>query len=160
HDDERGPEVDEASAVVGHPPLPQDPEEQIEDLDVRLLDLVEQDERERLLSNARREARRTDTRAGQAGGGAGEHVLAHVETDHAVLAAERRASELFGELGLADARGPHEEERAARSLRIDEVRLEAREDATARIACSVLTDHPRLEERGELLGARGDIVGE
>src|SRR5215203_1738520 len=46
------------------------------------------------------------------------HVLGHVQTDHGVLVAEEVLGERPRELGLADARGPEEDERAARAVRV------------------------------------------
>jgi len=160
HHDQRRPEIDEASALVGEATLAEDAKEEIEHLGVCFLDLVEEHERQRLLAHAGREARRLSAGAREAHRGSGQHVFAHVEPDHPLLAAERRAGELFGELGLANAGRADEEERAARSLGIDEVRLEAREHAAASIAGFVLPDDARFQEPSEIFCARGNVVGE
>ena len=46
------------------------------------------------------------------------HVLGHVDADHRLLVAEQELGERAGELGLADAGGAEEDERAGRALRV------------------------------------------
>src|SRR3954447_15259333 len=62
---------------------------------------------------------------GWAGGGADEpghgvllHVLRHVDAHHGLLVAEEELRQRAGELGLADAGGAEEHERAGRALRV------------------------------------------
>ena len=68
-------------------------------------------------------------RADEPGHGVLLHVLRHVDLDHRVLVAEEELGERARELGLADARGPEEDERAGRPLRV----LDARAGAADRL---------------------------
>ena len=61
------------------------------------------------------------------------HVLGHVERDQRVLVAEQELGERLGQLGLADAGGPEEDERAARALRVLEAGPGAADDWLTRL---------------------------
>ena len=52
-------------------------------------------------------------------------VLAHVDPDHGVLVVEEEVGQRLGELGLADAGGAEEEERAGRAVRVGDARAAA-----------------------------------
>ena len=110
-------EVGLAAVVVGQRGVVHHLEQDVEDVRVRLLDLVEQQHRVRRLADrvgeqaALVEADVAGRRADQPRDGVLLHVLAHVEAQE--LDAERRG-ELLGELGLADAGRAREEERADR----------------------------------------------
>ena len=124
HDDDRVPEVDPATLGVRQLPVLEDLEQDVEHLGVGLLDLVEEHDRVALAPD----------RLGQlaalvepdvAGRGTDEpgdvvalHELAHVDLDEGVLAAEHELGEGLGELGLPDAGGAEEDERADRALRV------------------------------------------
>ena len=73
------------------------------------------------------------------------HVLGHVEGDQGVLVAEEELGERLGQLGLPDAGGAEEDERAARALRV----LEAGPGAADRLADGLdgvlLADDPLVE---------------
>jgi len=98
-----------------------DLEQHVEGLRVRLLDLVEHDDAVRAAAQRLGELPGvlvTDVagwRAGQAGDRMPLHELAHVELDEGVLAAEHEFGQHFGQLGLADARRPQEDERPDRA---------------------------------------------
>ena len=65
------------------------------------------------------------------------HVLGHVEADHVVLVVEERRGQRPRQLGLADAGGPEEEERADRALgSLMPARARITASATARTASS------------------------
>ena len=46
------------------------------------------------------------------------HVLAHVDADHGLLVVEQELGQRAGQLGLADAGGAQEDERADRPVRV------------------------------------------
>ena len=124
HDQDGVAEVDRAALAVGETALFQDLQQRVEHVGVGLFDLVEQHHAERLAPHGLGElaalfvadvaGRRTD----QTADGVLLHVLAHVERDQRVLVAEQELGERLGELGLADAGGPEEDERAAGALRV------------------------------------------
>ena len=137
HDHDRVAEVDLAALGVGQLPVLEDLEQDVEDVRVGLLDLVEQDDRVRLAAHGLGElaalvvadvARR---RADEPGHGVLLHVLRHVDLDHRVLVAEQELGERARQLGLADARGAEEDERAGRALRVLDARR-ARGGSTSR----------------------------
>ncbi len=98
-------------------------QQDVEEVRMRLLDLVEQQHGVRRLADgvgeqpALIEADVAGRRADQARHGVRLHVLAHVEAQE--LDAEDRR-QLLGDLGLADARRAGEQERADRLLRMAE----------------------------------------
>ena len=124
HDHDRVPEVDLAALGVGQLPVLEDLEEDVEDVRVGLLDLVEEDDRVRLAAHGLGElaalvvADVAGRRADEPGHGVLLHVLRHVDLDHRVLVAEQELGERARELGLPDAGGPEEDERAGRALRV------------------------------------------
>ena len=91
---------------------------------MRLLDLVEEDDRVRLAAHGLGElaafvvADVAGRRADEPGDGVLLHVLRHVDLDHRVLVAEQELGERARELGLPDAGRPEEDERAGRPLRV------------------------------------------
>src|SRR5207245_4990016 len=109
---------------VGELPVLEDLQEDVEDIWVRLLDLVEEDDRVRLPAHSLSElaafvvADVAGGRADEPGHGVLLPVLRHVDLDHRVLVTEQELGEGARQLGLADARGPEEDERAGRALRV------------------------------------------
>ena len=73
------------------------------------------------------------------------HVLGHVDLDERVLVAEQELGERAGELGLADAGGAEEDERAARALRILDARAGTADGLGDRDDRLVLADHALVE---------------
>ena len=122
HDDDGVLEVDLAALSVGQLAVLQDLEERVEDVRVGLLDLVEQDDGERLAAHllgelaALFEADVAGRRTEQSRHRVLLAVLGHVEADERVLVAEQELGERLGELGLSDARGAGEDERATGTL--------------------------------------------
>ena len=117
-------EVDRAALAVGQPPVVEDLQQHVEDLGVRLLDLVEQDDRVRPAAHRLGElaallvADVAGRRADQARDRVPLLVLGHVEPHHRALVVEHELRERAGELGLADAGRAEEDERADRPVRV------------------------------------------
>ena len=107
HDDDGVAEVDRATLRVGEPAVVEHLQQRVEDVGVRLFDLVEQHDRVRLAPHRLGElaallvADVAGRRADQAADGVALLVLAHVDADHVLLGVEQRRGERLGELGLA-----------------------------------------------------------
>src|SRR5439155_6487237 len=124
HDDDAIPEVDPAALRVRQVPVLEDLEEDVEDLRMRLLDLVEEHDRIALPADrlgqlaALVEADVAGRRPDEPAHVVALHELAHVDLDERVLAAEHELGERLRKLRLPDARGAEEDERADRALRV------------------------------------------
>ena len=124
HDDDRVLEVDGAALVVGEAPVVEDLQQHVEDVGVRLLDLVEQDDAVRPTAHRLGElaallvADVAGRRADEPRDAVALHVLAHVEAHHGLFVVEEELGQRPGELGLPHARGAEEDERADRPLRV------------------------------------------
>ena len=68
-------------------------------------------------------------------------ILRHVDPDHVRLVIEQELGERARELGLADARGPEEQEAADRPVRILEAGARAANRGGDRRHGGILTDH-------------------
>ena len=151
HDDDRVAEVDPAALRIGQVAVLQDLEEDVEDLRVRLLDLVEQDHAVALAAHrlgqlaALVEADVAGRRADEPRHVVALHELAHVDLDERVLAAEHELGERPRQLGLADPGGPHEDERADRPLRVLEPGPRAPDGAADRVDRLLLADDAAVE---------------
>ena len=117
-------EIDRAALAVRQPTVIEHLEQHVEDIRMRLLDLIEKHdligtpthcfgERPALLI-----ADISGRRADQAGDRVLLHVFRHVDAHHGRLVVEEEGGERLGELGLADAGRPKEHERADRAMRI------------------------------------------
>ena len=121
HDQDDVAEVDLLAVVVGELAVIHDLQQHVEQVRMRLLDLVEQQHAVRMLVDAVGqkpalvEADIAGRRADQPRDGVALHVFRHVEADQ--LDAER-GGELLGHLGLADAGRPGEQVAADRLLRL------------------------------------------
>ena len=128
HDDDRVAEVDGPPLAVGQPAVVEDLEQHVEDVAVGLLDLVEQDDRigpaaDRLGEPAAFLVADVARRgADQPGDVVPLAVLAHVQPDHGRLAVEEELGQGLGQLGLAHAGRPQEQERADRPVRVLQAR--------------------------------------
>ena len=118
HDDDGVLEVDGVAEAVGELAVFKDLKQDVEDIRVRLLDLVEQDDGVGRTLDALGElaallvadiARR---RADELGDGVLLHELRHIEADEGLLRAEEEVREGARHLGFADAGGAEEEEAA------------------------------------------------
>ena len=131
HDDDGVAEVDRAALRIRQPAVVEDLEQDVEDVGVRLLDLVEQDHRVRPPPNGFREltallesdvARR---RADETRDGVLLHVLRHVDAHHRVLVVEQELGQRARGLRLSHAGRPEEDERPDRPVRILKSRARA-----------------------------------
>ena len=110
HDDHRVAEVHRAALAVRQPAVVEHLQEHVEDIRMRLLDLVEEHDLvgpapDRLGQRAAfLVADIAGRRADQPGDGVLLHVFRHVEPHHRALVVEEEAGERLGELRLADAR--------------------------------------------------------
>jgi hypothetical protein len=137
-----------------------DLQQQVERVDVGLLDLVEQHHRERTLAHGRREQARFAARADQALERVVGGVLAHVEAHEAGRVAEEQLGHRAGELGLADARGPDEEQHAVGLARVREPGLHERHQVEDRGDGLGLAHHAALEELPHARGSSSVVVEE
>ena len=151
HDQHRVAEVDRAALAVGEAPVVEHLQEDVEDLGVRLLDLVEQDDRVRPPAHGLGElaalvvADVAGRRADQARHRVPLLVLGHVDPDHRPLVVEHELGERPGELGLADAGRAEEDERADRPVGILEPGAGAAEGVGDRLDRLVLADHALVQ---------------
>src|SRR5256712_2918442 len=123
-DDDGVAEVDRAALAVGQPSVVEDLQQHVEDVAVRLLDLVEQHHRVRPPAHRLGElaapvvADVAGRRADEPGHGVLLHVLAHVEPHHRLLVVEEELRQRPRQLGLSHARRAGEEETADGPIRI------------------------------------------
>src|SRR4051812_35894749 len=115
-------EVCGLAPAVGEPAVFEDLEKLVQDARVRFLDLVEENDRERLLAHRVRElaarvvADVTRWSAEEARAGMLLREFAHVEADVGALVAKDELRERLRELGLADAGGARKEQHAPRPV--------------------------------------------
>ena len=133
------------------PAVVEDLEQDVEDVAVGLLDLVEQDDRIRPAADRLGEpapflvadvARR---RADQPGDVVPLAEFAHVEPDHGRLAVEEELGQGLGQLGLADAGRPQEQERADRPVGVLQAGPAAPDGVGDGADGRVLVDHPQVD---------------
>ena len=112
------PKVGDPPGAVGEAGLAEHLQEQVEHAGVGLLELVEQQHRERLLAHPRGEqalfSAAAVAAADQPAGAARRAKLAHVKARQAIAAAEEELRQRLGQLGLADAGRADEQERGER----------------------------------------------
>ena len=120
HDDDRVLEIDRPAFAVREAAVVQDLEEDVEDVGMGLFDLVQEDDGIRAAFDRLGElssllvAHVAGRRADEAGHGVLLHVFGHVQPDHGFFRIEQELGQGPGQLGLADARRPEENERAER----------------------------------------------
>ena len=184
HDHDRVLEVDRAALAVGEPTVVEDLQQGVEHVRVRLLDLVEEDDAVRAPADLLGElaalvvAHVAGRRPGETGHGVLLHVLAHVEADQRRLVVEEELGERARQLGLADARGAQEDERADRPLGVLEAGAGAADGFADRRHRALLADHAAVQvvlhgeqlvglflqhalhrDAGPLAHQLGDVVG-
>src|SRR5581483_1072536 len=151
HDDDRVAEVDGAALRVREAALVEDLQQDVEDLGVRLLDLVEEDHAVRLAAHDLGELAAlfvpdvAGRRADQARHVVPLHVVGHVDLHHVLLAAEHELGELASEVRLAGTGGADEEEHADRAPRILQAGARAADGARDRGHGGVLPDDLRVQ---------------
>ena len=124
HHDHGVAEVDRAPLAVGQAAVVQHLQQDVEHVRVRLLDLVEQDQRVRPAAHRLGQVAAllvTDVagrRADQPGHGVLLHELAHVDAHPRVGRVEQELGQRLAQLGLADAGRAQEQERADRAVRV------------------------------------------
>ena len=137
-----------APLPVGQPPVVEHLQQHVEHIGMRLLDLVEQ---HHLIGPAPHRfgqhaalliadiARR---RADQPRDRVLLHELAHVDAHHRVVVVEQEVGQRLGQLGLADAGGPEEQEAAQRPVRVLQAGARTAHRLGHRVDRLVLADHP------------------
>ena len=149
-------EVGDLAVGIGQPPVVEHLQEQVPHPRMRLLELVQQHHRERLLADALGQRVRTGRRAALAHDLADRLTgleLAHVQPDQPVGRTEQELRERLRQFGLAGAGGAGEEEDADRLGGVDQARLQHGDAVDHRADGLVLADHPLGE-----VGAHGGEV--
>jgi len=149
-------EVDGVTVGVGQPAVVEHLQEQIPDVAVRLLELVQQDDRERLFAeplDQRVGHRIAPALADDLGHRLRRLELAHVQAHQPIRRAEQEAGQGLGQLGLAGARRAGEQEDADRLGRVGQPGLEHGDAVDHGGDGLVLSHHPRGE-----IGADGGKV--
>ncbi len=142
------PEVDRPPLAVGEPAVVEDLEQHVEDVVVRLLDLVEEDHRVGPAPHRLGElaallvADVAGGRADQPRDGVLLHVLGHVEPHHGLLVVEEELGQRPRRLGLPDAGGAEEDERADGAVRVLQPGARAPHRRRDRLDRLLLPDHP------------------
>src|SRR2546425_836780 len=151
HDEDRVLEVDDVAEGVRQAAVVEHLQHHVEDVGMRLFDLVEEHHRIRappdLLGQeaALFVAHVAGRRAEQPGDGELLHVLRHVHADQRVLVSEQVLGERARQLGLADAGGAEEDERAHGALGVLEAGTGAADGARHRFDGVVLADDPAVQ---------------
>jgi len=124
HDQDHVAEVDVPAERVGQPAFLHDLEQHVEDIGMRLFDLVEEHHRIGTTAHTLGQltaflvAHVTRGRTHQAGGVVLFHVLRHVDLDQGFLVTEHEPGQLLGQVGLAHTGRAEEHEAAHRSFRV------------------------------------------
>ena len=148
HDEDHVAEIDLLAVVVGELAVVHHLQKDVEDVRVRLFNLVEQQDAVRMLVHAVGqkpplvEADIAGRRADQAADRVLFHVFRHVEAQH--LDAER-ACQLLGDLGLADAGRTREQVVADRLFRLAQTGARKLDRRGQRLDRLVLPEHQPLE---------------
>mmetsp|Transcript_3026 Transcript_3026/g.11268 ORF Transcript_3026/g.11268 Transcript_3026/m.11268 type:complete len:911 (+) Transcript_3026:148-2880(+) len=180
-DDEGVLEVDHATLGVGEAAILKNLKHHVEDVGVRLLNLVKEHEGVRAPPDSLGElatlgvADVAGGRADELGHGVPLHELGHVEAHHRILGAEVEGGDRLGELGLTDAGGSREDEGRDGAVGVLETRARAANGAGAGDDSLLLADEARVKRllhvhelvalvRGHLLdrdaGPRRDNLGD
>src|SRR5690348_10116203 len=166
HDHDGVAEVHRAALGVGQLAVLEDLEQHVEDVWVSLLDLVEQDHTVRLAPYRLGElaalliadvARRG---ADEPGRRVTLHELGHVNLDERVFATEHELGERLGQLGLANAGRPHEDEGANRALGILQAGARATHRTANRVNRLFLADDALVQRAFHLQEAGGLLLSD
>ena len=166
HDNHGVAEVDRLTLAISQATLLQHLQQNVEDVGVRLLDLVEQHDRVRVTANSLGEL--AALVVAHIARGATDELgdleltakLRHIEADERVLAAKEILGERLGELGFARAGGAQEDKAAAGATRVLERRAAAAHGLGNGLDGLVLTDDARLEHAFGLQQAAALALGE
>jgi len=140
HDD-AAPEVRGATLRIREAAGVEHLQAEIEHVEVRLLDLVEQDHGERLLLHGGGQQPRPLARSDEPFERTERRELAHVETPQPPRVAEQQLGQAASQLGLADTGRPHEHQDTERLLRIGQPGLDQRDEIEHGIGCFALAHH-------------------
>ncbi len=156
-------EIDAVSLTVGEPSFVQDLEEDVEDVGVRFLYLVKEDDGVGFAAHGLGELtavfvgdvsrRRSDEERDRMF----LHILGHVEAYHRVLGAEHLFGKALGEVGLTDAGLAEEEEGTDRAFGVAESESAALDSAYDGLDGQVLSDDLMLERVRH--GAESFVLG-
>ena len=141
--------------AVGEPSVVEDLQQHVEDVRMRLLALVQEDDRELLPAHRLRElpalvvADVSGRRPDEPGDGELLHVLRHVEAHHRVLVVEELLRERLRELRLADARRPEEQKRAHRPVAVLDSGAGPEHRVRNSVDRLVLADHALVQHLAE-----------
>ncbi len=147
HHDDGVAEVHGAALAVGQAAIVQHLQQDVEHIRMRLLHFVQQDQRVRTATHGLGQvatflvadiARR---RADQARDAVLLHELAHIDADHRVGTVEQEFGQRLAQLGLADAGGAEEQERAGRTVRIGQACTRAAHGIGDDLDRFLLADH-------------------
>ena len=150
-DDDRVLEIDRAALSVGDAAVVQHLQKHVQHVRMRLFDLVEQHDRVRLSADRLGElpalvvadvSRRC---ADQTRHGVLLHVFAHVDAHHVALAVKQRLGQRLAQLGLADAGGAEEQERADRPVRVLDARARPEDRVAHALHRVVLSDDALMQ---------------
>ena len=166
HDDNGVLEVHLATLRVRQATLLQDLEQRVEDVRVSLLDLIKEDDRERLATDLFRElatlvvadVARRGTK--EARGRVLLRELGHIQLDESVLVAEEELGEGLGQLGLTHTGRTGEDERATGTVRILQTRARTTDRLGESLDGLVLADDALVQLVFHLEQLRGLSLGE
>ena len=166
HDDDAVAEIHPPPLGVGQMAVIEYLQQDVEDIRVRLFDFVEQDEAVGLAPHGLGElsalfiADVSGGRAYQARDGEFLHELGHVDADERVLTAEHELGQRSGQLGLADAGRPQEDEVADGVARVFESGAGAPDGLGDGVDGLVLADDALVQDLFHLQQAGGLLLGE
>src|SRR5579862_6867669 len=148
HDDNRVLEVDCVAESVGQLAVFKNLQQDVENIRMRLLDFIEEDNAVRGALDALGElstffvAHVSRRRADQLGDRVLLHELGHIEADESLFSAEHELRQGAGDFGLADASRSEEQERANGAVRVLQAGTRTADGASQRADGLVLGDDP------------------
>ena len=165
-DDHRIAEVHDPSLAICQPPLIEHLQEGVPHLRIGLLDLVEQDHRVGIAAHGLGQlaalviADVAGRRADEPGDAVALHVFGHVDAHHLAFVVEQLGGQGLGQLGLADAGRPEEEERALRLVGIAQSGARAHDGVGDRVDRFILADDAFVQPFGQRQQPRAIAFGQ
>ena len=156
HDDDRILEVDHTALAIRQAAIVEDLQQHVEDIAMRFLDLIEQDDAVRTTAHSLGElaalivADVSRRRANEARYAVLLHVLRHIDADHAALIIEECLSKGLRELRLADTRRAEEDERTDWAVRILDAGACAQDGLADGLDGFILTDDAGVQHIFEM----------